>query len=62
MSVIALKCPHLDVVVVDADPENKAWNGPLNSLPVYDRTIDIVKKARGRNLFFQTIYQVTFKV
>ena len=21
MSVIALKCPHLDVVVVDADPE-----------------------------------------
>ena len=54
MSVIALKCPHLDVVVVDADPEKiKAWNGPLNSLPVYEPGLaDIVKQVRGRNLFF----------
>ena len=54
MAVIALKCPHLKVTVVDANPEKiKAWNGPLDSLPVYEPGLDaVVKEARGKNLFF----------
>jgi len=54
MAVIALKCPHINVTVVDANPDKiKAWNGPLESLPVYEPGLaEVVKKARGRNLFF----------
>jgi len=54
MGVIALKCPHINVTVVDANPDKiKAWNGPLDELPVYEPgLVDVVKKARGRNLFF----------
>ena len=54
MAVIALKCPHINVTVVDANPEKiKAWNGPLENLPVYEPGLaEVVKKARGRNLFF----------
>ena len=30
MSVIALKCPHINVTVVDANPDKiKEWNGPV---------------------------------
>ena len=37
MAVIALKCPHIDISVVDANPDKiKAWNGPLEHLPVYE--------------------------
>lgn len=54
MAVIALKCPHINVTVVDANPEKiKAWNGPLDALPVYEPGLaEVVEKARGRNLFF----------
>ena len=54
MSVIALKCPHINVTVVDANPDKiKEWNGPVNSLPIYEPGLsDVVKEARGRNLFF----------
>jgi UDPglucose 6-dehydrogenase len=54
MAVIALKCPHINVTVVDANPEKiKAWNGSLDSLPVYEPGLaEVVKEARGRNLFF----------
>ena len=54
MAVIALKCPHINVTVVDANPDKiKAWNGPLESLPVYEPGLaEVVKEARGRNLFF----------
>lgn len=54
MAVIALKCPHINLTVVDANPEKiKAWNGPLNTLPVYEPGLtEVVEKARGRNLFF----------
>jgi UDPglucose 6-dehydrogenase len=54
MSVIALKCPHINVTVVDANPDKiKEWNGPLNELPIYEPGLaDVVKQARGRNLFF----------
>ena len=54
MAVIALKCPHINVTVVDANPEKiKAWNGSLDNLPVYEPGLsDVVKETRGRNLFF----------
>ena len=54
MAVIALKCPHINVTVVDANPEKiKAWNGSLDTLPVYEPGLaEVVKEARGRNLFF----------
>ena len=54
MAVIALKCPHINVTVVDANPDKiKAWNGPLDKLPVYEPGLsEVVKEARGRNLFF----------
>src|SRR6056300_584628 len=54
MAVIALKCPHISVTVVDVNPDKiRAWNGPLESLPVYEPGLaEVVKEARGRNLFF----------
>ncbi len=54
MAIIALKCPHINVTVVDGNPEKiKAWNGPLYELPVYEPGLsDIIKETRGRNLFF----------
>ena len=54
MAVIALKCPYINVTVVDANPNKiKAWNGPLENLPVYEPGLaEVVKEARGRNLFF----------
>ena len=54
MAVIALKCPNINVTVVDANPKRiKAWNGPLEKLPIYEPGLsEVVKEARGRNLFF----------
>ena len=54
MAVIALKCPHINVTVVDTNLEKiKAWNGPLDSLPIYEPGLSkIVEKSRDRNLFF----------
>jgi len=54
MAVIALNCPHIKVTVLDANLEKiKAWNGPLDQLPVYEPGLaEVVEQARGRNLFF----------
>ena len=54
MAVIALKCPHINVTVVDANLEKiKAWNGPLNKLPVYEPGLaEIVGEVRNKNLNF----------
>src|SRR6056300_1751481 len=56
MAVIALKCPHINVTVVDVNPEKiKAWNGPLDKLPVYEPGLaEVIEKTRNRNLFFST--------
>ena len=57
MAVIALKCPDINVTVVDVNKERiKAWNNKdLNQLPVYEPGLDsVIKQARGRNLFFST--------
>ncbi len=54
MAMIAYKCPQYKVTVVDIDPTRIAeWNS--DDLPVYEPGLDeIVKAARGRNLFFNT--------
>jgi len=54
MAVIALKCPHIKITVVDSNPDKiKAWNGPLNKLPVFEPGLsEIVEKVRDKNLFF----------
>lgn len=54
MAVIALKCPHINVTVVDVNPVKiKEWNGPIQHLPVYEPGLaKVVEIARGRNLFF----------
>jgi len=54
MAVIALKCPNINVTVVDKNPSKiKAWNGDLNKLPVYEPGLkEVVKKVRNKNLFF----------
>jgi UDPglucose 6-dehydrogenase len=57
MSVIAQKCPHIKVTVVDINEKRiAAWNdADLDKLPVYEPGLaDVVKEARGRNLFFST--------
>jgi UDPglucose 6-dehydrogenase len=57
MSVIALKCPGIKVTVVDLNEERiAAWNDvDLEKLPVYEPGLaEVVKEARGRNLFFST--------
>ena len=54
MAMIALKCPDIRVNVVDMNAARiAAWNhGPL---PVYEPGLDdVVRQARGRNLFFST--------
>jgi UDPglucose 6-dehydrogenase len=57
MSVIALKNPEINVTVVDLNEERiSAWNdSDLNNLPIYEPGLkDVIKEARGRNLFFST--------
>lgn len=56
MAVIALKCPDIEVTVVDINHQRiDAWNGPLDQLPVYEPGLsEVVGEARGRNLFFST--------
>jgi UDPglucose 6-dehydrogenase len=57
MSVIALKCPEIKVTVVDLNEARiAAWNHEdLDKLPVYEPGLaDVVRVARGRNLFFST--------
>jgi UDPglucose 6-dehydrogenase len=54
MAMIAHKCPQYKVTVVDINHEKIAqWNS--DRLPVYEPGLDeIVRAARGRNLFFET--------
>ncbi|PQP99132.1 UDP-glucose 6-dehydrogenase 1 [Prunus yedoensis var. nudiflora] len=54
MAVIALKCPSVQVAVVDiAQKRIEAWNS--DKLPIYEPGLDdVVKQCRGKNLFFST--------
>ena len=56
MAVIANKCPHLNIEVVDLNEERiKNWNNnDLSKLPIYEPGLsEIIKKCRNKNLFFQ---------
>ena len=54
MAVIADKCPELTVTVVDINADRiAAWNS--EELPIFEPGLDeIVKRCRGRNLFYST--------
>ena len=54
MAMIAHKCPQYKVTVVDINPDRIArWNS--EDLPIYEPGLtEIVRSARGRNLFFST--------
>jgi len=57
MAVIAEKCPHIKVTVVDLNEKRiAAWNDDnLDNIPVYEPGLAaVVGAARGRNLFFST--------
>ena len=57
MAVVAQKCPHIKVTIVDVNESRiKAWNNDdLTKLPVFEPGLEeVVKEARGRNLFFST--------
>jgi len=54
MAMIAFKCPQYKVTVVDINPVRiDEWNS--EELPIYEPGLyEIVKKTRGKNLFFST--------
>ncbi|MDA7615056.1 UDP-glucose 6-dehydrogenase [Akkermansiaceae bacterium] len=54
MAMIAHKCPHIQITVVDINPDRiAAWNG--DNLPIYELGLDeLVFECRDRNLFFST--------
>ena len=54
MAMIAARCPQYKVTVVDINEARiAAWNS--DELPIYEPgLLDVVKQARGRNLFFST--------
>jgi UDPglucose 6-dehydrogenase len=57
MAVIAQKCPHIQVTVVDLNSDRiAAWNDEnTDNIPIYEPGLDVVvAEARGRNLFFST--------
>ena len=57
MAIIAQKCPHIKVIVVDLNEKIiAAWNDKdVNNIPIYEPGLsDVVAEARGRNLFFST--------
>jgi UDPglucose 6-dehydrogenase len=52
MAMIALKCPAIQVVVVDiSKPQIYTWNN--DQLLIYEPSLDeVVQACRGKNLFF----------
>jgi len=57
MAVIAQKCPHIKVTVVDLNAERiAAWNDSnVDNIPIYEPGLsEIVRETRNRNLFFST--------
>ena len=54
MAIIAQKCPHIEVTVVDINKDRIArWNS--GDLPVYEPGLDsVVRECSGKNLYFST--------
>ena len=61
MAMVAAKCPQYLVTVVDLNMDRiKAWQ--TDDLPIYEpMLLDLVKKARGKNLFFTTELEENIK-
>jgi len=61
MAMIAAKCPQYKVTVVDINEDKiNAWKS--DELPIYEPgLLDVVKQARGRNLFFTTELEKNIK-
>ena len=62
MAVIADRCPHVQVTVVDLNQDRiDAWNDPdLSRLPVYEPGLDVVVgRTRERNLRFSTAVEAS---
>jgi UDPglucose 6-dehydrogenase len=62
MAVIADKCPHYKVTIVDINSKKiAAWQ--TDRLPIYEPgLLEVVKRARGRNLFFSTEIESNIKM
>nr|WP_299346660.1 nucleotide sugar dehydrogenase [Allomuricauda sp.] len=57
MAVMALKCPKLEITVVDINQKRiDAWNDEnLDNLPVYEPGLkEIIQQTRNKNLFFSS--------
>ena len=57
MTVIADKCPELEITVVDMNHEKiSLWNDKdFTKIPIFEPGLnDVLKRVRGRNLFFLT--------
>lgn len=57
MSVLAYKCPDVQITVVDTNEKRiQQWNDEnLENLPIYEPGLkEIVAQTRGKNLFFST--------
>jgi UDPglucose 6-dehydrogenase len=61
MAMIAYKCPHYIVNIVDINPKRIAeWNS--DELPIFEPGLDdIVKAVRNQNLFFSTEIESSIK-
>ena len=61
MAMIAAQCPHYLVTIVDINAERiQAWQ--TDKLPIFEPgLLDVVKEARGRNLFFSTEIEKNIK-
>ena len=58
MAIIAERCPHIQVEVVDLNEERiRDWNQEdFDKLPIYEPGLaEIVKKCRGKNLHFSNL-------
>ena len=64
MSIIAYKCPNINVNVVDINTQRiQKWNSPdFNELPIFEPGLaEIVEKCRGKNLFFSNLLEENIK-
>jgi UDPglucose 6-dehydrogenase len=64
MTMIAAKCPHITVNVVDINKKRiAAWNDPdVENIPIYEPGLsDLVWQTRGKNLFFSTDVDAAIK-
>ncbi len=64
MAVIADKCPHIQINVVDTNQERiEAWNSDdLTKLPIFEPGLDeIIRRTRGNNLNFSCDVEANIK-